>query len=196
MILSCRAQQELYPIDIQIANDSIKTLSDKSVISISILCKNNNNKNLLLYGFYCNVLTTYVDRICANNDRASGGIGLRVFNDKHERIQAVHFISDSIDHKPMPRERFEQLMIQGRAKYLKATKILKASSTERVDRNFDLREFHLVKGTYYLQIIVYAGKSLITHMVGEEQIKEDKEANNAELYQGCAISNEIMFRVE
>jgi hypothetical protein len=185
-------------IEIQIINDSLQTFSDKPELTISLRCKNDSDKNLLLYGFGgSNVLKVGADRLCANQDRISGGIGLLIFNEKHERVYAVLSIhNDSTAYKPMTREKLEERMNQNRLKYLTETKVIEGGSILDFDKTIDLHEFPLRKGTYFLQVIGFAGKSLKTKLVGEEQIEKDKKANNAELYQGCAISNEITFRVD
>ncbi len=183
-------------VEIQIVNDSLKTFANSPELTIPLRCKNNGNKNLIMYGFNSNLLTAYVDRLCGNLEKIGGGIGVLIFNAKHERVYAMHTIPDSIDYKPIPKERFEQLMGYNRMRYLAGTKILKALDISYVDKKFNLREFSLKKGTYQLQLIVFAGKSLVTKGVGIEQIEKDKKEYNAELYQGCAISNQITFRVD
>jgi hypothetical protein len=185
-------------LEIQIANDSLQTFDRNPELTISLQCKNNSGKNLLLYGFDSNLITIgTADQLCGNQERVGGGIALLVFNEKHEREHAVHSIPDSIAYKPMPKERFEKLMEQGRVRYLAGTRVLKAYSTSCLDRKINLREYRpLKKGVYHLQIIYFAGKSLMTKRVGEEQIAKDKKEHNAELYQGCAISNTITFRVD
>jgi hypothetical protein len=196
LILTVKAQSvEVNLIEIQIVNDSLRTFSGNPEVTLSLRCKNNSSKNLLLYGFDSNLITIPADRLCTN-DRIGGGISVVIFNEKHERVYAVHRIPDSIDYKPIPKERFEQLMEEGRVRYLAGTKVLKGADITYTDRKLDLHEFPLRKGTYYLQIIVFAGKSLMTKRVGEEQIAKDKKIYNAELYQGCAVSNEITFRVD
>ena len=142
------------------------------------------------------MLTVGADRLCANQNRISGGIGLLIFNEKHEKVYAVHIMPDSIAYKPMTLEKVQATIEKNRLKYLSETKVIKASSTLSFDKKIDLHEFSLKKGRYYLQVIGFAGESLKTKMVGEEQIEKDKKAYNAELYQGCAISNEITFRVD
>lgn len=42
-----------------------------------------SDTNLLLYGFDSNALTMGVDHIWDRQERISGGIGLRVFNNEH-----------------------------------------------------------------------------------------------------------------
>lgn len=184
-------------IEMQIINDSLQTFASSPELTISLRCKNNRNKNLLLYGFEGNITKfgATVERAC-DQERVGGGIALLILNEKREREHATWSIPDSIDYKPMPKEKFEQRMGQGRLEYLRGTKILKGSDVMYVDQKIDLREFSFKKGTYYLQIIYYSGKKLKTKTVGEEQIEKDKKAYNAELYQGCVISNEITFRVD
>jgi len=57
-----------------------------------------------------------------------------------------------------------------------------------------LSAFSFKKGAYYLQLIYYSGKALRTETVGEEQIVKDQKTHNAELFQGCAISNIIALK--
>jgi hypothetical protein len=114
-------------LEIHIGNDTLQTFSANPEIRLSLCCKNNLDKNLLLYGFDSYLLTMYVDRVCAHLERAGGGIGVLVFNEKNEREYAVHSIHDSVAYKPMPKEEFERFMEQGRLKYLKGTKVLKGS---------------------------------------------------------------------
>jgi hypothetical protein len=198
LIVTANAQSvEVNMIEIEIANDSLKVSASTPEVVLSLRCKNNSSRNLLLYGFGgSNVLKVGTDRLCANQDRISGGIGLLIFNDKHERVYAVLSMPDSIAYKPMPLEQVEATIEKNRLKYLLETKVVQGDSTLCFEKKIDLNEFSLRKGRYYLQVIGYAGKSLKTKMVGEEQIEKDKKAHNAELYQGCAISNEITFRVD
>jgi len=54
----------------------------------------------------------------------------------------------------------------------------------------NLKNYHLEKGAYSLQVIYFAGKS-ISNMVDPRQILEDEEAYDAKIYQGCARSNKV-----
>jgi hypothetical protein len=185
-------------LEIQIGNDSLQTFRDNPEVTISLRCKNKSRRNLLLYGFDSNLITMgTADRFCGNQEAVGGGIALFVFNSKHEREYAAHSIPDSIDYKPMPKERFGKLMEQAHVRYLAGTRVLKGYSTSYADQKINLHEYEpLKKGTYYLQIIYFAGKSLMTKSVGQEQIAKDKKEHDAELYQGCAISNTITFEID
>jgi hypothetical protein len=192
--------QSVYPnsLQIQIQNDSLQTFAANPELVISLRCQNNSDKNLILYGFDSN-LTKFgatVDRVC-DYEHVGGGMALLIFNEKQQREYPDWHIPDSIDYKPMPKEKFEQRMQEGRSKYLIGTKVINGAGSFYVDQRIDLHGFSFeVSKTYYLQLIYYSGKSLRTKTVGEEQIEQDKKANNAELYQGCAISNVITFRGE
>ena len=188
--------QSFDSIKIRIERDSLQTFVNNPEITISLSCKNNSGKNLLLYGFEGNITKfgATIERAC-DVERVGGGMALLIFNQKHERVYGSWRISDSIDYKPMPQEKFEEKMNQGRLKYLKGTKVIRASSVLHVDQTIDLREFSFRRGIYYLQVIYYSGKSLKTKTVGEEQIDKDRKTHKAELFQGCAISNTITFSV-
>jgi hypothetical protein len=182
-------------LNVQIVNDSLQTFASSPEVIISLRCENNSRKSLLLYGFDSNMITIPADRLCANIERVGGGISVIIHSEKRERVYAVHTMPDSIAYKEMAEEKFAQLMKDADRRYLAGTKVLKRSITY-IDKKLDLHEFPLARGTYYLQIIVFAGRSLMTKAVGEQQIETDKKLYNAELYQGCAISNEITFRVD
>jgi hypothetical protein len=181
---------------IEIINDSLQVFANHGEITISLKCKNFTDKNLLLYGFESE-LRRYTDvvSIC-NVERTGGGIALFVYNERGEIQRPEWSIPDSIDYKPMPKERLEVILNNDRLRFINGKKIIKGSGVLYFDRKIDLKDFHLKRGRYYLQIGYYAGKGVKKVMVGEEQIEKDKKAHAAELYQGCAISNKITFRVD
>lgn len=183
-------------LQIQIVNDSLQTFADNPKVTISLSCKNNGNTDLLLYGLD-NLLTTGVrEDILKDPERVSASFALFIFNEKHERVYGVWSMPDSIAYKPMPREKLEARMEKNRLEYISKKKVLTGNSTLNFDKKIDLHEFPLKNGTYYLQLIYFSGKRLMTKLVGEAQIEQDKKTHNADLFQGYATTNQITFRVD
>jgi hypothetical protein len=96
----------------------------------------------------------------------------------------------------MPIDSVETFMRREKKQYLKEMRVIEANNQILFEKKFNLKEYHLEKGNYTLQIGYYAGVGLEKAMVGRDQIDRDKIINGAELYQGCAISNEIHLRID
>lgn len=183
-------------LEIEIMEDSIAILKEVPQMLLSIRIKNNSEHNMLLYGLGSNVLNnSEMDRLC-NPRLVGGGLGIFIFNEQNKRQYSSWSIPDSIDHKPMPREKFEELMKQGTEKYLRGTRVAIKSDFSFFQRRIDLQQYMLKRGTYYLQVVYYSGVGIKdNYVVGEEQIERDRQFYNAEIYQGCAVSNRIVFWV-
>jgi len=196
LILNSEAQS-ISPrsIEIEILTASGQVIAEDGKINLRLRCKNFSDQRLLLYGFESELNTfTNVDRIC-DIDHTSARFALFIYDENNQIIQPDWSIGE-VDYKPMPSDSLAAFMKTKRLQYLTETRVINSNDVVDFEKWIDLKDYHLKKGNYYLQFGYYSGVGVEKAMVGRAQIERDKVTNNAELYQGCAISNKIMIEVD
>jgi hypothetical protein len=182
-------------IEIEVLTDSGQVVVEDEKINLNLRCQNFCDQNLLLYGFDSdfNSFTT-IDQIC-DVDHTSARFALFIYDENSEIRQPDWSLGD-IDYKPMPAESLEAFMKTKKLQYLTETRVIAGNAVIIFRRNIDLKDYHLTKGNYYLQVGYYSGVGVEKALIGKTQIEKDKVTYNAQLYQGCSISNKIRFVVK
>jgi hypothetical protein len=183
-------------IEIRLINDSLRTFMDQSELTVSIQTESKTEKALLLYGFGNNIIRPWkkTSEFCDLN-RLGAGIALFVYDSANKNRFATIYIPKELKYKPMPKDTLESRNADLNTEYLKGTKVVQGFDSDFSDVKIDLKDFDLERGMYHLQIIYYSGR-ILEKAVGRSQIEKDRKNYNAELYQGCAISNKIIFRID
>jgi hypothetical protein len=168
-----------------------------SELSVFIGCKNKGESNLILYGLTSFIMQSMVteERLCDIEKADGAGIGLMIFNHKHERQYPVEKY-DGVGDVPKTPEELAELLAEGRNKYLEGTRVVKAEGEISIERILNLKDFQLGRGTYQLRLIYFTGEGVWSNRIGADRIREDMESFNAKLFQGCAVSNFVEFTVD
>ncbi|HEY9047595.1 MAG TPA: hypothetical protein VIN08_16930 [Ohtaekwangia sp.] len=198
LFVSLRPPALTQNIQIQVKQDDFNHIpkSDQRM-SIVLDCKNNGDSNLLLYAIGSHLVQNLVteERVC-DLTRVGAGLALMVFNENHERKYPIFRVHDSTLDVPQTEEQLEKLLDQGREQLLDGTRVVKVRGDISVHWNIDLSNFNLKEGRYYFKLIYFSGEGIWKNRIGETQIKQDMKIYNADLYQGCAISNIVHFVIE
>jgi len=180
-------------IHLKMSPDSIFASDQKIVINYSLI--NESPDNVILYSFEqkpFHSVTQNVNRYC-DQEKTGAGIVFFIFDEMGKWKSGQHRIGG--DHsKPMTVNRADSLIKLAYTRLLNQTLVATANSHYYFTQEIDLRPFALSKGTYYVQILYYAGKK-ISIFANEERQSNDEEKFNAKVYQGCVKSERVMFVV-
>lgn len=182
-------------VKLSILKDTLITLSNDPRIKLDFEVKNISLSNLILYRLKSDISRDQIGNVegFCEIEKISAGMTLYVFDEKNEPVTAIHWYVQGIGN-PITKEKFDSLMSRHKNNSLKATVILGESEIRNFKQEVDLREFHLNKGRYFIQLLYFAGRR-ITNFVSEGEISNDKKLFNAEVYQGCVISNRSLLIV-
>jgi len=182
-------------LELLISNKVIVLEENNRDIEILGSANNGTADNLILYDFngVIYMIQEGEDFFC--DGEGAAGFELFIYDEKSEQVIPDVYVPDSLDYTQIPTERFNSLMEQSRAKFISNTEVIKANQQIRFKKKVNLKNYHLEKGAYSLQVIYFAGKS-ISNMVDPRQILEDEEAYDAKIYQGCARSNKVALIVK
>ena len=192
-LIEARAQHQGDSVlGIQIMCDSVSARTTDPRVSVLVLSSNTGQRNLILYGFDSNLLTVGFtpEDLCAS-DEVGAGIGALIYTENHQRRYSSFGIPPEIAYTPLSKERFERSVKESRRKFLSGTKVLTKMDTSTSRVSIPLEKFYLTKGKYWIQIIYYSGKNVVTRVVGEDKALEDKILYDANIFEGCATSNKI-----
>jgi hypothetical protein len=193
-LISARSQTSS-PIGIEIITESVHASGEEVGIMLKLKCVNFADSNFLLYGFDSdfNEFTT-IERIC-DVKRTSGRFALFIYTKSHDVLWPEWRIGD-IDYKPMTRDSLDASLEREKLRYLKDTRVIKRNDAMFFEKKIALNDYHLEKGRYFVQIAYYAGIGVEKEIVGKAQVDRDKIVYDAELYQGCAVSNTITLIID
>lgn len=184
-------------IQINILDTALVVNTVDAKIAFELQCKNKLKSTLLLYGFNGSFggPPAKIERLCDYIDNMSAGCALYIYDSALKKRGPKAYLRKSFHYQPMPKSRLDSIMAAQHLQYLEATEVVKGFSTMSVKIEMDLHEYELEQGTYYLQIAYFSGKE-ISARVEEDQIMKDMKTFDAILFQGCVLSNRVMFRVE
>jgi hypothetical protein len=180
-------------IAIEIVTLQVSEINTKATIAVKL--QNLTDKNLLLYGFESEFNRfANVNSIC-DVSRAGGKFALFIYDENNTIVEAEWRTHNNDSDFPVTTEQLETMKKQERLNYLSEKRLIKKNESTNFEREIDLKDYHLIRGVYYLQLGYYSGKA-IEQVVSKTQVDRDKLSNGAELFQGCAISNRILLIVK
>lgn len=181
-------------LDLRIHNDVLKIDKINSDVILEFGILNCSNENIIAYGINGQITRMIIENDFCHEDVAAG-LTFYLYNEAGEAFfPEVPLIPDSIDYKPMPKEKLQALMEQSKVEFVKNTRVFSPQRRIEFKQKIRLQDCQLEKGVYYLQVLYFSG-NYITNYVTVEQIDKDKRVHKASVYQGCLKSNKVKLIV-
>jgi len=181
--------------ELKIQNDIIRVNESSLDIIVTFSGFNCSNESMILYNLNSQILMPFIEEKEYCKEDVAAGMTFYISNEAGEFIfPEVPLIPDSIDYKPMPKEKLETLLAQSKIEFAKNTRVFKPHEKIDFKQKIRLQEYQLEKGVYYLHLLYFSGP-YITNYVDADQIAKDKRSYTANVYQGCIKSNEVRLIV-
>ena len=100
-------------------------------------------------------------------------------------------IYDRSDRKPVTKAVLDSALRVSKKRFLSTGRIIKKNEKVPFVHELPLENLHLPAGRYYLQMVYYCGRKIL-NVLDEREVKIKQK----KLFQGCAVSNKMLFIVK
>lgn len=183
-------------VKLSIVQDSLVTTWDEPTINLDFGIKNCSNSNLILYEFNSTIIRDGLGTLApyCDQEKTSAAVILYITDSISKPVTAIHWYVNDL-RNPMTKNRLDSIMTVHKDTYLHRAVILDAFNRECFTQEIDLQEFHLQKGQYFVQLLYFSGKR-IRNFVTNDDMRKDKRRFNAEIFQGCVVSNKSVLLIK
>lgn len=182
-------------IELTILCDSIEMTRTDTRMIVPIWGRNCSKENVFLPNLTGEIMTPiFPEENFCNPDEAAA-IAIFVYKKNGVSVLPVRpLIPDSLAYKPMTRASIDKAMDRSSRNFRHNSKLVSRDQSISFAKEVNLKDYHLVPGTYTLQIIYFSGEFVTNYFDPIELAKLQKESKSL-IFQGCVKSNQVKLIV-
>jgi hypothetical protein len=203
VFLGCNKTEQIRPLQLILIDNELKINHVKgsrinpcvtTCADINFRIENSSDENYMLYNFKRFFqFGELEDSVYCDGFRVAGKC-IFVYAESNKQLLSASFLPDSIHWKPMPLEKVLNRHELSKIWFRNTKLVIRSRESLKFSYNIDFREFDLLPGIYTIKILYY--QQNILNYITENQIEEDQEKFDAEMFKGCLWSNSVKLIVE
>ncbi len=169
--------------------ESITDPCKLNCVELNFKLINTSDKNFLLYNFNRFFeFAEFNDKVFCDTIFLSAVRYVYIYDKNGEQVKPLGRMPDSINWKPM--SVLERQMTKSKIWFRNSIQIVKKGETLNFKQQVNLRDFNFVfPGTYKLKLLYY--QQDVLREITQQELEEDIRLNDAVLFKGCLLSNDV-----